>query len=224
MNKIIVKHDHPNYLAKWRALPEGSRYNGAYYYSHDIEKYIVPNIKTDRPINVIGVRGCGGKDRMIVFIHHHLHPEMYDWLKKYKDIIIVTSNEEFGKQLTHLGTVIHLPLSVNVEEVLKHKVDKKTKNACYFGNPWKFKKGDLEKFVPKNVDTFPPMSKEELLSKVAEYKECYAIGLCAIEAKILGCKIKKCDSRFPYPNKVFKVLDCKDAAKILQEKLDEIDK
>lgn len=223
MGRIIVKHDNPNYLAKWRALPEGSRYNGAYYYSKDIEKYIVPNIKTDRPINVIGVRGCGGKHRMIVFIHHYLHPEMYDWLKRYRDIIIVGSDKEFLEKLSHLGKTIHLPLSVNVEEIEKHKVKKKTKDACYMGNPWKFKQQELSELLPEDVDKFPPMPKEQLWDEVAKYKYCYAIGLCAIEAQVLGCKLKMSRYRYPHPAKSFPVLDCKDAAKILQEKLDEID-
>ena len=113
------------------------------------------------------------------------------------------------------------PTPVDVEYVKQFKTEK-TKRACYAGNRWKFKDADLAKYVPDGVD-FPPanLPREELLKFIAPYKECYAIGRCAIEAKILGCKIMKCDHRYEPDD--FPVLDNKDAAKILQEELDKID-
>ena len=50
----------------------------------------------------------------------------------------------------------------------------------------------------------------------------YAVGRSAIEAKCLGCRIKPYDKRFPDP-RIWKVVDNKDAAKILQRELDKID-
>ena len=50
----------------------------------------------------------------------------------------------------------------------------------------------------------------------------YAVGRTASEAKALGCKLKPYDPRFPKVS-FWKVIDNKDAAKILQEKLNEID-
>ena len=66
------------------------------------------------------------------------------------------------------------------------------------------------------------MPRELLLDELAKYKKAYAVGRCALEAKALGCEILPYDDRFPDPS-IWKVLDNKEAAKILQEKLDEID-
>ena len=66
------------------------------------------------------------------------------------------------------------------------------------------------------------MPREDLLPRLAVYKRCYAVGRCAIEAKILGCDILPYDRRFPDPS-IWQVLDNLEAARILQEKLDEID-
>ena len=57
---------------------------------------------------------------------------------------------------------------------------------------------------------------------MARYKRVYAVGRCAIEAKILGCEVLPYDERFPNPD-VWTVLDSKMAAKILQSQLDIID-
>lgn len=44
---MIIDHDHPAYKKKWDALGMG-RYNGAFYYSKEIVKNIIPNVDTDR--------------------------------------------------------------------------------------------------------------------------------------------------------------------------------
>lgn len=221
--KVFVDHNHPNYVAKRNMLGSG-KFNGAYYYSQDIENYILPLIKTDRPVNTIGIKDCGGTDRMIVFVHHYLHPEKYAWLKKFKDVIIVSSDLEANKVLKNFGTVIHLPLSVNTEEIAKHKVKKKTQDACYYGNQWAFKQKELKELVPPEVHRFGEMPRERAWDVIAKYKRCYAIGLCAIEAQVLGCKLEMSRYRYPDPEKAFPVFDCKDAAKMLQKELDKIDK
>ena len=58
---------------------------------------------------------------------------------------------------------------------------------------------------------------------MSKYKKIYAVGRTAIQAKLLGCEIGVYDERFPDPN-FWKIVDCKAAAKILQDKLNEIDK
>lgn len=224
MNNIIVRADNPNYLAKWNGLDKASKYNGAYYYSHDIEKYIVPLIKTKRPINVIGIRECGGEDNMLVFVHHYLNVrEKYQWLSKYRNVVIVSSDYEADKELARYGTVIHLPLSINVDEVAKHRVKKKTQKACYYGNPWGFKRKEIAELVPPEVHRFGTMPREKAWDIVAQYRECYAIGLCALEAQVLGCRLKMSRYRYPDPEESFPVLDCKEAARRLQVALDSID-
>ena len=66
------------------------------------------------------------------------------------------------------------------------------------------------------------MSRDELLEQLSMYQDAYAIGRCAIEAKVLGCNVKVCDSRYPDPD-MWKILDNKKAAKMLQKALDKID-
>lgn len=198
-------------------------HNGAYYYSKEIVKNIIPNVSTSRPWDTLGMKGVGSKSNAIVFLHNNIHPGTnYAWLSKYSNLVLVTSNHMVEKWARTVGyKTIFLPLSVDVEYVKKFKV-KKTKDACYSGNRWKFKDNDLKKYVPSDVD-YPPadLEREELLKFIAPYKKCYCIGRCAIEAQVLGCKIMKCDHRYEPDD--FPVLDNKDAAKILQRELDIID-
>ena len=56
---MIIDHTHPDYVAKWKTLGE-DKYNGAYYYSKEIVKNIIPNVKTDR--NWITIRLANLKD------------------------------------------------------------------------------------------------------------------------------------------------------------------
>ena len=58
---------------------------------------------------------------------------------------------------------------------------------------------------------------------MAMYKNIYAVGLTALEAKALGCNILPYDPRFPDPS-VWKVRDIKTIYKELQKKIDKIDK
>lgn len=222
MKRRIIDTTDKQYIGLRKCLANG-RHNGAYYYSLEIVKNIIPNIKTDRPWDTLGVRGVGSINRAIVFLHHNICPSKnYSWLSKYDDQILVTSNRMVEKWAKTIGRkVIFLPLSVDVEYVKQFKTEK-TKDACYSGNRWKFKDADLAKYVPDGVD-YPPkdLEREELLKFIAPYRKCYCIGRCAIEAQILGCEVMKCDHR--YKPSDFPVLDNKDAAKILQEELDRID-
>lgn len=225
MQKIITTDD-PNYKAYRKIFfPDGKgAKNGAYFYSKEIEKNIIPNVKTDRPWDTLGMQALRSEDRAIVFIHHNKEwGKVYSWLDKYKDLIYVCSVPQTYEWAKSIGkTAIYLPLSIDVDYVKQFETEK-TKEACYAGNKWGFKKKDLAEMVPSGVD-FPDenIDREELLKFIAPYKECYAVGRCALEARALGCKIKVCDSRYPDPA-IWQVLDNKDAAKILQEELDKID-
>lgn len=222
MGKIIDTNN-VNYQALRKILGTGM-YNGAYYYSLEIAKNIIPNVKTDRPWDTLGMRGVQSMDHAIVFIHHNLNwGKVYSWLDKYQDLIYVCSSKATLRwALSRHKKATYLPLSIDTEYVSQFKTEK-TKDACYAGNKWKFKIPDLEKYVPDNVD-FPPddLPREELLKFVAPYKRCYAVGRTALEAKCLGCKIEVCDSRYLDPS-YWELLDNRDAAKMLQEKLDKFD-
>jgi hypothetical protein len=199
-------------------------HNGAYYYSKEIVENIIPNVKTDRPWDTLGMRPVGSKDHAIVFIHSNINLEkVYKWLEKYEDQIYVASAKHVYDWFVENGKrTILLPLSVDVDYVAQFRA-KKTKGACYSGNRWKFKRADEEKNIPKDVD-FPlaNLPREELLKFIAPYRELYAVGRCAIEGLILGCKIRPFYWRYMDPS-LWRILDNKDAAKLLQIALDMVE-
>lgn len=75
---------------------------------------------------------------------------------------------------------------------------------------------------PKNTDFLEELPRKILLTRMADYRHVFAVGRTAIEAKILDCNILAYDPRFPDTD-FWQILDNKDAAKILQAKLEEID-
>lgn len=214
---MIINHDHPKYRKKWNRIGK-NRYNGAFYYSKEICKNIIPRVKTQRnwiTINIPNV-GC---DHAIVFIHNNLHPEHYDWLSKYDDLILVCGVPETCKKVAHLGKAIYLPLSVDVAYVEQFIVKEKDKDTAFVGRKSKANYGNL----PSEIDYLCGMKRQALLSQMARYKNVYAVGRTAIEAKILGCKVLPYDTRFPNTDR-WKIVDNSESAVILQRILDDIDK
>ena len=209
---IVISHTHPIYrhILSMEFL---NKYNGAYYYSKEICDRIIPNVKTDRNWITVNVRGVGC-DHAIVFIHNNIHPENYEWLSQYKDLVLVCGVPETCDKVSYLGRAIYLPLSINVEEVQSYRTEK-TKGAAFAGRPSKKKNTSL----PKNIDFLEGMPRPQLLRKMAEYRDIYAVGRTAIEAKALGCNILPYDPRYPDPER-WKVIDNLEAAKMLQEELD----
>jgi len=192
------------------------RYNGAYYYSKEIVKNIIPNVKTDRAWVTINNPGqC--EDGAIVFIHNNLYPEIYSWLRCYKDLILVCGVPSTCKKVEHLGRAIYLPLSVDVLYVAQFRTEK-TKKRAFVGRSEK-RRG--REFLP-GTDFLEAMPRKELLKALAEYEEVYAVGRCAIEAKVLGCRILPYDPRFPDVD-FWEVVDNREAAQMLRLQLDRID-
>lgn len=212
---MVVDHTHPAYKLKWEHAGT-NKWNGAFYYSQEIVKNIIPLVQTDRNWITVNIRGYGC-DHAIVFIHNNKHPEAYEWLKEYKDLILVCGVPETVDKVKHIGKAIYLPLSIDVDYVAQFRTDK-TKGAAFVGRP--AKRRDIE--LPDGVDIIEGLPREEMLEQMAQYKTVYAVGRCAIEAKVLKCRLKAYDPRYPKVSK-WKVLDNKDAAKLLQEELDKID-
>ena len=211
--KLIINHETPEYI-KAASQIGLHKWNGAYYYSIEICKNIIPNVKTDRNWITVNLHddqvGC---DHAIFFVHDHWNFELYDWLSKYNDLILVCSWKEDLKKMQQFGKSIYLPLSVDVDEVKKYRT-KKTKGTAFAG-----RKERANGFnVPDNIDYLCYMPRETLLKRMARYKKIYAVDRVSLEAQILGCKVISYNGR-----PAGKVLDNKDAAKILQNKLDEID-
>lgn len=211
---MIIDHNHPAYRLKWENSKH--RYNGAFYYSKEIVKNIIPNVETDRSWITIRAEGVGC-DHAIVFIHNNLHPDRYEYLKQYKDLILVCGVPETCEKVAHLGTAIYLPLSIDVEYVEQFKRPK-TKDVAFVGRRSKTKLGKL----PQNIDYLCGIKRQSLLPEMAKYKQAYGVGRVALEAKVLECEVLPYDERFPDPG-VWQVLDNKEAAVLLQKELDRID-
>lgn len=220
----IIGINNIQYRGYRKVFGSSGKHNGAHYYAKEIEKNIIPLVKTRRHWDCLGMKFTNHFPHSIVFLHHNLSfDKTYGFLKKYDDLVLVASSWITYAAAQDAGfKVIFLPLSIDVEYVKKFSTEK-TKEACYAGNKWKFKEKDLAKYLPKDVD-FPPadLPRKELLRFIAPYKKCYAVGRCALEAKVLGCEIGVCDHRYPDP-KFWEVLDNRDAAAILQKELDKID-
>lgn len=203
---MIISHDSPGH----KKLNNTSRWNGAYYYSKEIVENIIPRIRTT--YNWMTINTNEAADHTIVFVHNNLHPEHYDFLKQYKDLILVVGVPETAPKVAHLGKTIYLPLSVDVEYVKQFRT-KKDKEVCFVGRPNKFEGTKAE------GDYIGGCPREELLKRLAHYKQAYAVGRCAIEAKILGCEVLPYDPRFSNPY-IWSILDNAEAAAILQHELD----
>lgn len=212
---IVIDHYHPVYQARMDAIGK-QRWNGAVYYSEEILRNFIPNIKTDRNWLTVNVPFYGA-DHSIVFMHNNKGHKRYDWLRDYKDLIMVCGIPQSIKKVEHLGKAIYLPLSVDIAEVEKYKRPK-TKGTCFVGRKPKRK---MYQF-PKDVDFLESMPREELLWELAAYRRAYAVGRCALESIILGAKVLPYDIRFPDPS-FWKVVDNMEAVEMLQKKLDEID-
>jgi hypothetical protein len=221
---MVIDHGHPCYRARWQNAGH-NRFNGAFYYSKEIVRNIIPNVETDRNWITVNIPQNNhipqfyslGSDHSIVFIHNNLHPENYEWLSMYDDLVLVCGLHETCDKVSHLGKAIFLPLSIDVEDVQRH-IRPKTKEVAFVGRKVKRKGIDF----PPDVNIIEGLPREQLLETMAEYKKIYAVGRTAIEAKALGCEVLPYDERFPDAS-IWRVLDNKDAAKILQEKLNEID-
>ena len=210
---MIIDHTHPEYIAMWDALT-GDRYNGAWYYSQEITRNIIPNVRTRRNWVTINIPGRA-YDNAIVFIHNNLHPELYDWLKHYNNLVLVCGTVQTAERMSYLAPSVYLPLSVDVQDVLRYK-EPKTREVAFAGRLGK------ASGAPPGVRRLSGLPREELLPEMARYKKIYAVGRTAIEAKILGCEILPYDPRFPDPS-VWQIIDNREAAAMLQEMLDEYD-
>ena len=218
--ELIISHEHCRYQRR-RENAGANKYNGAYYYSREIVKNIIPRVETDRNWITINIPG-EGCNHAIFFVHNNLQPEKYDWIKQYgfQDIVMVCGTPETTENMKERGwNAIYLPLSIDTEYIQQFKVQEKTKSAAFAGRKSKTIFGNL----PEGIDYLYGMKRTDLLKRIAQYEKIFAVGRTAIEAVALNCEIMPYDVRFPDPS-IWKVIDNKDAAKILQQKLDEIDR
>ena len=218
---MILDHTESNYVKKRNSLVNGNKFNGAYYYSREIVKNIIPNVKTDRNWVTVRLADTPIPDHSIVFIHNNRNPNYYEFLRKYKDLILVCGLERTVENMQYFGKAIYLPLSIDVEYVKRFRVEEKTKEMAFAGRLIKISKM-YHAPVPKECDILTNMSQHRLLQAMADYKKVYCTGRTALQAKVLGCEIGVHDPNFPDP-RIWKVIDNRDAAKMLQDILNEID-
>ena len=218
---MILDHTEPNYVKKRNSLVEGNKFNGAYYYSREIVKNIIPHVKTDRNWVTVRLADIPIPDHSIVFIHNNRNPNYYEFLRKYKDLILVCGLERTVENMQYFGKAIYLPLSIDVSYVKRFRVEEKTKEMAFAGRMIKISKM-YHAPVPKECDILTNMPQHRLLQAMADYKKVYCTGRTALQAKVLGCEIGVHDPNFPDP-RIWKVIDNRDAAKMLQDMLNEID-
>lgn len=214
---MVVDHTHPAYVKKRNSIGK-DRWNGAYYSSLEICNYFIPNVKTDRDWLTIDFHyNPVPLNRPIAFVHNHPHcPEWYEWLKEYDDVVLVCTSYEDLPKLAHIGRPVYLPLSVDVPYVKKFRVKQKTREVAFAGRPEKL----IGHKLPENVDCLCHLPREKFLQKLATYKRVYAVDRVEIEARILGCEVL----HYGYPSFApEKIVDSREAAKMLQEIIDEID-
>lgn len=206
---MIISHEHELYHAE-------NINNGAYHYSCEIVENFIPNITTTRNWVTIKVDELC-LDHSIYFVHNNIHTEIYNFLRKYKDLVLVCGIPETVEKVKHLGRAIYLPLSVDVKYVEPFRCEK-TKQKAFVGRQQK----RLAYSFPSNVDLIENLDRDELLTEMAKYRQVYAVGRTAIEAKILDCEVLPYDIRFKDPKR-WVVKDNSEAVLILQKLLDEID-
>ena len=207
---MIISHEDKDYRPPCE--------NGANIYSQLICKYFVPNIKTTR--NWVTINVGRAADHSIVFIHSNLNTlKKYNYLKKYKDLILVCSQPSTCRAVENLGKVIYLPLSIDVDYVKSFSNHVHDKEVCYAGRRTKNGCDELER---KRVEFLSDISHEDLLRRMGHYRYVYAVGLTALEAKVLGCNVLPYDSRYPDPS-VWVVRDIKLMIPEFQRLLDRLE-
>ena len=218
---MIISHESPEYVAKWNAMHPEGRHNGAYYYSKEIVQNIIPLIETD--YNWVTINIGKAMDHSIVFIHCNINSlEVYKYLEQYKDLILVCGLEstayEMRKKFNH---VLHVPLSIDIADVKKHARSKHWREYAFCGRYSKV--ADYRDKLEAGTKIISGRDRNEMLDEMATYKYIYGVGRVALEAMALGCKVLPYDPRFPDPM-FWELIDNKDAAKILQRKLNRIQK
>lgn len=191
-------------------------YNGAYWYSKELVENILPKIKSDRSAITINMDSyC--EDNAVVFIHNNDNPKRYEWLQKYKNLILICSKYETLATIIEImpkAHVVYLPLSIDTTYVKQFKAKRKTKNKCYIGRP-----STAPENLPKDVKVLGIMERDKMLAEAAKYKIAYATGRCLLEAKCLGLKTVN-TSKYTGSEEL---LDNKKVIPMLQKLLNEID-
>ena len=220
---MIIDHNHPEYIKLRRKIGKG-KYNGCYYYSKEIVENIIPRVKTNRDWNTVGRDVAGTHDGMIIFLHDNSTPWNYEWLHKYKDLVLVCSSKYTRDSVIYSGHTVILPMSIDTEYVKQFRTEQ-TKDTCFVGNRWvrdNMTDPDPSVLVANGVDFFSSLPREKLLKEVAKYNRAYAIDRCALECLALGLELLPMETRY-HCDEVGRLVDNREAAVMLQNELNKID-
>ena len=213
---MIISHEAPVYRSRWVKASIG-KHNGAYYYSKEIVRNIIPRVKTDRNWITINIPPAG-IGHAVVFVHNNVDPEgLYGWLKKYEDLVMVCGIPGTMARVQDIGQAVYLPLSIDVADVVRYKRPK-TRRLAFVGRS--VKRENLD--IPRSAELIEELPRPKLLAEMAQFEEVLAVGRCAIEAKALGCRVRAYDPRYPDPS-IWEVIDNSEAAAMLQIELNRID-
>ena len=143
---MIIDHTHPLYVKKRNSMTKDGKYNGAYYYSREIVKNIIPRVKTDR--NWVTIRLPEMKvhpDHSIIFIHNNRNPNYYSYLKDYKDC---------NDYLRSIDSFNYDSLSIWALEKYNHWISK-----------------DKKHIISTTVGTIPPRdNREKAINSLTNFK------------------------------------------------------
>lgn len=121
--------------------------------------------------------------------------------KLYPDAIyLVNSPILYNVLKGRYEKVYLLPRFIDPEELPKPK-EIKTNETIWFGNVWKHHKDKFDKYLENNTayiskgrhNLLGKLSRDETFGIINNTKVVYAIGLCAMEAKHLGCEVVEYD-------------------------------
>jgi hypothetical protein len=192
---IIQDHNTTEYKAAQSKLNRG-KFNGAYFYSKEIVDCFIPQIKTTYNWQTINHQKA--PEHCIVFVHSNNALHRYDYLLKYKDIILVCSTHNSLNELKKKGhkKVIYVPLSIDTDYLDNFKMDKKY-GTIAAGNLWAFTPETKVMFIRNRIKHYHDIPREDLLKLMAKSKTVYAIGRTAMEAIYLGANVIQPDKEYP---------------------------
>lgn len=142
-------------------------------------------------------------------------------LKAYPNAIFLINNVALLKVLEQIyPRVYFLPRFIDPSELPEPKANK-GKDTLWFGNAWTHHQDKYELYLENHKDWISrgeyngkPIKREQALDIVNNTHKVWAIGLCAMEAKYLGCEVVE------YDGNTYEILLPQDVQQMLKEILD----
>lgn len=209
--------------------------NGARTLGRLAEKHLVDVVEKHYPngtfITFAGYRSRETTQGQVIIMWHLNSPTelaIEHWKKAnyfYPNAIYLVNSKILYKELIKIYDRIYfLPRFIDPEELPKPIKNKKN-DTLWFGNVWEHHKDKFENYlrntkmnywISKNIysigkfETKNKVNHKEALDIVNNTKKVWAIGLCAMEAKHLGCEVVEYDNNnyeVIYPRQAREQLD-----------------